>query len=221
MPPVALLLVACSKPEPVEFPNVLEPLEENRASWPAPVGGVLPETPDIVSGGDESLWWAHARGYVHAPAEDVWRYLRDPDTDVDRREVDEWEVTDDTEPGFDDSYTIHCTVNDIITVDYDLTWVHELQAGTEAAPERVVAQWSKTDGTTFIELLEGTVVLEPESAGVTRLEYVEHLKAALRDDETIAQYLSDLHASLVAVTAGEPLPDPARFRPAGTAPRPP
>jgi hypothetical protein len=203
---LALLPLACGKPDPVEFPDELAPLEENKASWPSPVDGALPETVDIVAGGDDSLYWAHARGYVLAPASEVWEHLRDPDTDVDRREVAEWEVTDDTEPRFDDSYTIHCTVNNVITVDYDLTWVHELQDGTEAAPERVVAQWSKTDGTSFIELLEGTVVLEPEGAGVTRLEYVEHLRAALRDEETIAQYLSDLHASLVAVAHGEPLP---------------
>jgi hypothetical protein len=203
---LALPLLACGKPEPVEFPSELEPLEENRASWPAAVGGELPETLDVVSGGDSSLWWAHARGYVRAPAAEVWEHLRDPDTDVDRREVDEWEVTSDTVPRFDDSYTLHCVVNDLITVEYDLTRVHELQAGKEAAPERVVAQWSKTDGTPFIALLEGTVVLEPEGDDVTRLEYVEHLEAAQRDDATIAQYLTDLHASLVAVAAGEPLP---------------
>lgn len=203
---VALSLWACARPEVVGFPSELAPLEENRAPWPVPSGGSFPEEVEVVSGGDDALWWAHARGYVDAPAAEVWRHLRDPEVDVDRREVDEWEVTADTVPRFDDSYTIHCVVHDVLTVEYDLTWVHELQEGTEDAPRRVVAQWSKTDGTAFIELLEGTVVLEPEDDGTTRLEYVEHMKAALRDDATIARYLSDLHASLVAAAAGEPLP---------------
>jgi hypothetical protein len=204
---VALTLLACGKPADIDFPSELAPLEENQAPWPSPTEETeFPETLEIVSGGDSNLWWAHARGYVQAPADEVWAHLRDPDTDVDRREVDEWEVTDGTVPRFDDSYTIHCTVHDLLTVQYDLTWVHELQAGTVDAPERVVAQWDKTDGTQFITLLAGSLVLEPEEDGVTRVEYVEHLTASLRDDETIAQYLSDLHASLVAVAHGEPLP---------------
>ena len=101
---LALPLLACGKPDPVEFPHELDPLEENEASWPAPVDGELPETVDIVAGGDDSLYWAHARGYVRAPASEVWQILRDPATDVDRREVDEWVVADDTVPRFDDSY---------------------------------------------------------------------------------------------------------------------
>ena len=200
---VALLLSGCAKPEVVEFPSELAPLEENKAPWPSSSDG---EELEIVSGGDDSLWWAHARGYVQAPAAEVWQHLRDPDADVDRREVDEWVVTPDTEPRFDDSYTIHCVVHDLITVEYDLTWVHELQAGKEVAPDRVMAHWSKTDGTAFITLLEGTLLLEPESATITRIEYVEHLEAAQRDDETIAQYLTDLHATIAALSRGEPLP---------------
>jgi hypothetical protein len=204
---VALTLWGCGKPAVVDFPSELAPLEENKAAWPSPTEDAeFPETLSVVSGGDDTLWWAHARGYVGAPADEVWQHLRDPDADVDRREVDEWEVVDGTVPRFDDSYTIRCVVHDLLTIEYDLTWVHELQEGTEAAPERVVAQWDKTDGTSFIDLLAGSLVLEPEGDEVTRLEYVEHLDAALRDDETIAQYLSDLHASIVALSHGEPLP---------------
>lgn len=204
---VALTLAGCGKPADIDFPSELGPLEENQAPWPSPgADGELPETLSIVSGGDDTLWWAHARGYVQAPADEVWQHFRDPDADVDRREVDEWSVIDGTVPRFDDSYTIHCVVHDLLTVEYDLTWVHELQAGTEGSPERVVAQWDKTDGTQFIKLLSGSLVLEPEDDGVTRVEYVEHLVASLRDDETIAQYLSDLHGSIVALAHGEALP---------------
>ncbi|MCA9493582.1 MAG: hypothetical protein KC621_26805 [Myxococcales bacterium] len=201
-------LAACGSSGTEDFPSVLAPLEENQAPWPEGTpSDPYPETLEIVSGGDAELWWAHARGFVHADAADVWAAARDADTVVDRREVDEWEVTPGTVPEFDDSLTIACTVHDVLTISYDLTWVHELQKGEEVAPERVVAQWDKTDGTPFIDTLTGSLVIEPtDRDGITRLEFVEHLKASLRDDETIASYLRDLHASLVATAHGDALP---------------
>ena len=196
-------VVACRREE-VTFPDRLSPLEENRAPWPDP--GT--EAPEVVSGGDSDLWWAHSRGYVQAAPAEVWAALADPDVVVDRREVDVWEVTDDPVPAFDRSFLIHHVVQDVITVDYDLTWVWELQEGTPAAPLRVVAQWDKTAGTPFIDQLTGTLELEavPDDPDRTAISAVDHLEAALRDDRTIVQYLEDLHASIVAASHGEPLP---------------
>lgn len=201
------LAVGCGRSGEVDFPSRLAPLEDNLAPLPGPVDGdPYPEVLEVVSGGDSDLWWAHARGFVKAPSGVVWAAAREPAVGVDRREVDEWTVEFDTVEGFDDSYTIHNTVKDILTVEYDSTWVHELQKGTEDAPERVVAQWDKTDGTTFIDLLAGSMVLTPVEAGVTQVDLIEHLRASLRDDQTIASYLRDLHADLVATAHGRPLP---------------
>lgn len=200
------LLVACSSNDAVDFPSRLAPLEDNRA--PLPTGpGDHPEILSIVSGGDADLWWAHGQGYIHAPVDSVWIHARDIEVCVDRREVEAWTSTWGTVPSFDASYTIHNTARDIITVEYDATWVHEVQALDEAdMPSRVVAQWDKTAGTPFIELLAGSVVLEAVEPNVTKVSLVEHLQAPLRDDETIATYLSDYFADLLARTHGEPLP---------------
>jgi hypothetical protein len=196
-------LVACRHEEET-FPAQLSPLEANRAEWPDP----STEEVAVASGGDSELWWAHTRGYVHAPLEEVWEGLADPDVVVDRREVDVWEVTRDPLPEFERSWLVHHVVQDVITIDYDLTWAWEVQAGTPASPTKVVARWEKTAGTPFIDVLEGTLVLEPlpEDPDVTGISAVEHLKAALRDDATIVQYLEDLHRSIVAASHGEPLP---------------
>lgn len=201
-----LLLAGCGRSGEVDFPARLAPLEDNTAPRPAPVDGdPYPEVLVVVSGGDADLWWAHARGFVQAPSGLVWEAARVPEVSVDRREVDEWTVTHDTVPEFDHSYTIHNVVRDVLTVEYDSTWVHELQKGTDEAPERVVAQWDKTDGTPFIDLLAGSMVLTPVAPGVTEVELVQHLRASLRDDETIASYLRDLYADLVATVHGDPL----------------
>jgi hypothetical protein len=197
-----LLLAAC-RPDEVSFPARLAPLEPNRAEWP----DAAEEGLAVVSGGDSDLWWAHSRGYVHAPPALVWAALADPAVVVDRREVDVWEVTPDV-LDFDRSWLTHHVVEDVLTVDYDLTWAWEVQAGTDALPERVVAQWEKTAGTPFIDVLSGSIVLEghPDDPSITALSVVEHLKASLRDDETITAYLRDLHTSVVAASHGEPLP---------------
>lgn len=202
------LLAGCSGQRDDEpLPLRLAPLEENRASFPAPADGEKhPEVLSIVSGGDSALWWAHGRGYLHAPIEDCWASLADPEVVVDRREVDEWTVSTDIAPRFDVSFLVHNLVRDVLTVEYELTWLHELQAGTPQQPLRVVGTWSKTGGTPFIELLEGSFVLEPVSEEVTAIELIEHLDAALRDDATLVSYLEDLHASVVARVHGEPLP---------------
>ncbi|HHO53748.1 MAG TPA: hypothetical protein ENK18_23470, partial [Deltaproteobacteria bacterium] len=178
-------LIACTSHGSVDFPAQLAPLEDNRA--PLPVGsGPYPESLSIVSGGDTELWWAHAQGFVHAPLEEVWVHAQEDAVCVDRREVEAWTTSEGTVPGFDASYTIHNTVRDIITVQYDTTWVHEIQDRDEAdIPVRIVAQWDKTAGTPFIDLLAGSVVLEAVEPDVTKIGLIEHLDASLRDDATI------------------------------------
>ncbi len=198
-------LAACSSNDGIDFPARLSPLEENRA--PRPKGGdPVREAFEVVSGGEDGLWWAHGRGFVQAPVGVVWLASRDIDVCVDRREVEEWTVTNDTVPEFDASYTIHNRVQDILTVEYDTTWVHEVQQGTPAQPERVVAQWDKTAGTTFIDLLAGSLELTPtDDPQVTEISMVSHLDAALRDDETIATYLRDYYDDLLDTVHGRPL----------------
>lgn len=195
---LSTLWVACSvqKVEPPE----LAPLDVNEAV--APAG----ESIAIVSGGDNELWWAHGAGHIHASTLAVWNAALDPEVGVDRREVDEWEVFPADDPKVDASYIVHQKVNDVITVEYDMWWRHEVQVGTVEDPQVVVVVWSKTDGTSFIDILEYSMVLTAVEEEVTHVELVGHLKAALRDHETVATVLSDLYNSLVAAAHGEPLP---------------
>lgn len=185
----------------------LAPLEDNRAAWPSSGDGSYPEELSVVSGGDSDLWWADARGYIRAPIASVWEAALDPEVGVDRREVDEWSVEQDPQAGLDASYVVHTTVKDVITVDFDLWWRHEVQDGTTDEPVEVVAVWSKVDGSSFIDILQGSMVLrEVRGEEVTEVELEEQLKAALRDDATLVAFLDDFFASLVAASHGEPLP---------------
>lgn len=203
-----VLSLACSGHDSNEpFPTHLAPLEDNRAKLPAPLDGdPYPERLSVVSGGNSDLWWAHGRGYLKAEASVCWQALLDPEVGVDRREVDEWSITYDVAPQFDASYVVHNVAQDVLTVAYDLTWLHELQLGSASEPEEVVGVWDKTDGTTFIDILEGSFVLRAVEPEVTEIEIIEHLKAPLRDDATLVSYLQDLHASITARIHEQPLP---------------
>ena len=208
-----LIVASCVAPEPVDFgdPALLGPLEADNLApeVPAEGGEPFPESMTLAAGEDEDAdhYWAHARGWVHADSARVWAALRELDVMVDRRAVDEWELVEDNVlPEFDFSFLIAHTVNDVFTVSYDLTWVFELQQGSVEVPEQVVARWDKTDGTPFIDLLSGSVLLRRVDSGLTEVQLMEHLRATSRDEEELERVLTDLFADLVAASHGEALP---------------
>ena len=191
-----LWLLACGSKETV-FPAGLEPLAPNAAVSPDDGS----ESVDVVLGSDESFDWANARGTIHAPLADVWVALKQPDTTVDRRAVDEWTTEFDVEPEYDVSYVVHTRVVDLVTIEYDLTW----RQG--AIDEDVIAaRWQKTDGASIIDLLEGSVVLTAVDEG-TSVEIVEHLQTPADEADRLNSFFTDLWASLVAASHGDPLPD--------------
>ncbi len=205
------VLLGCSKPidEVIPAPPLLSPLESENLAPEVPAEGddLHPEGMTSVSGQfDDGIFWAHAKANIAVDAGAVWTCFQDTDTVVDRREVDEWSAERDVEPQFDFSMTIHQTVDDVLTVEYDSLWLHEAREGTTAAPEEVVLTWQKSDGTTFVQLLSGSAVLTVAEAEVTRIELIAWLDAAARDDETLLSYLTDLTDSVTACAHGEALP---------------
>lgn len=206
-------LLGCFQPPPtVNFgdPARLGPLEQDNLAPEVPAidGEPFPEAMTLVSGHDEDeeRTWAHLRGWVRADSSQVWSALRELEVMVDRRAVDEWALVEESRhPEFDFSYVIAHTVNDVFTVSYDLTWVHELQQGSLDTPERVIARWDKTHGTGFITQLSGSVVLRRVDSGLTEIQLQEHLVAARDDPSLIEAALTDLYADVVAASHGDPL----------------
>ncbi len=202
--PFALALAACGHKDGIDFPDTLGPLEANRA--PAIAGEGFPETIVFASGKDDGTYWAHSRAYVHGSPEDVFTAMRVPAVLVDRREVDAYDVEWDTVPQFEVSLTLHQTVEDVITIEYDTTWVMERQAADASGTTQFAAQWDKTDGTSFIDLLAGSLIATTPAPGVTELQMVSWLEAALRDEKTLVSYQQDLFDDIVALVHGRPVP---------------
>ena len=206
---VIVFLAGCWGDEKTRFPEGLEPLEESTA--PAPAGTEAdphPETIEFVDGERMGFAWVHGRGFVHAPIATTWAAMREPEVCVDRRKVASWSVEHVEMPDeqYDFEYVIHNTVEDVITVEFEITWRHGAVEGTREEPELIVANYQKTWGTTFIDILRGSVVATPVDETTTEITFVEHLRASAGDGTEAQSYLRDYFDSIVAHAHGEPLP---------------
>jgi hypothetical protein len=203
--PLLTTLIACKDKEvDYAFPDGLEPLEENTAEWPADMA----EEVSYVVGESDDYHWAHARAYIHADIADVYPCLREEEVNVDRREIEEWSVTADVEEGYEFSYAIwnrtYPTLG--IQVEYTDTWRHGSTLDEDGGLALVVTSWKMTEGNDYMYLKENSVVTEIAGEGITSLDMVGHLSAALRDGETIAQYYLDFHENLIACVSGTDYP---------------
>ncbi len=204
-----LMLVGCLKDEVTPFPAGLEPLEDCTAEWPGAGTDDTPQGINVVHGQDDDWRWASGCGYFDADVATVWAALQDADVITDRREVSDWEVTESGhEPEYDVSFRVWNFVENIINVDYTIDWRQGVwEEDDDGVVQSVVARWQKTDGVAVIELLEGSIVVEATDDGGSSISVVEHLEAIGYEPEDLAQYLQDLHASIVAHAAGQDLPD--------------
>ncbi len=188
-------LTACKDKEEADVPPGLGPLEENTAVLPSN------ETVAFSSGEEDDYVYTHARGLVNVALADVAVCVADPDVGVDRRRVSEYTVTTDVDPTYEVSYDVLTTVEDIVTLTYTLTWKQgDRGDGTYGV------HWSKTDGDDLLELLEGSVLLQPVSDTSTDVGIIEHLEAALISTEDTEQFTGDFYASILACSHGEALP---------------
>jgi hypothetical protein len=205
---VALGVTGCFGDEKTSFPEGLEPFEEIDVA--APEGtetDPFPERLAFDSGSRSGFDWVEARGFVHAPIARTWEAMREPEVCVDRRAVDRWSVRNVEDAEHDFSYVIHNEVDDVISVEFDNTWRHGATTGTVEVPEEIHANFQKTWGTTFIDILRGSVIARPVDAETTELLMVEHIRAASGDgQEQGRSYLGDYFASIVAHVRGDPLP---------------
>ena len=194
---LTLLCAGCFGNEKTTFPAGLEPLEDCIAEPPASQDEPYPEDISFARG-TNPLDWVHARAFVHAPIARTWEALRDIDVCVDNGRVDQWSVTYDVEEGYDYSYRIHNVSDDIITVEFDITWRHGAVEGPLDDPDLVAIRYQKTNGTEFIDLLTGSILLHEIDEGITELEMVEHLDAAAAGTAEIEAYFNDIFGDTVA-----------------------
>ena len=203
------LLVGCNQDIKTPFPEGLEPLESNKASFPS--GSGYPQQLSCKSGTAEEeeigeYTWVHCKTYVNHPVAEVYDALQTPRVVADRRAIDEMSVAWDVEPEYDVSYKISNTVYDVITVEFDVNWRHGDVDGDEDVLEEIGTRWQKTFGSEVIELLRGSMYAYAVDDGNTALEIVFHQRSLQADEPLMMEYLNDLQADILAATDGAPLP---------------
>ena len=126
---------------------------------------------------------------------------------ADRRTSPDWTTTPLEDPMYDATYLVHHITYDIVTVEWDVTWRHGLVEGTDEAPEVVAMRWQKTDGSTLISTIDGSIVLRPTADGsATEVELAYHANATGAGLDSYMRYMQDVFDDAVAVTHGEALP---------------
>jgi hypothetical protein len=205
--PIAAFVSGCAGDTTTTFPDGLKPLGENKAAYPPPKDGdPFPESIQFQIGSTEEFDWAHARAFVHASLADTWKALRDPDVSTDRTHITSLTVERDVEPEYAFSYRIHNVVEDVVTVEFENTWRHDAAEGTVEAPEVVIGAYQKTWGSTYIDLMRGSVVARPVSSEVTELDLQEEISADFQGPQTAVDTISLYYWSVLAFVAGKPLP---------------
>ncbi len=196
----AILVAGCNK-ETV-FPPGLEPLEPNTAPAPGAAGDPFPEVLSVVTGKTNDYDWGHARAFVKATPASVWKALRDPAVVTDRHGTDKQEVTLGTEPQYAFSFQLHYTVS---IASWTESWRYGAVEGSFEDPELGMVRYQKIDGTYFIEVIEGSLMVKSveDHPDVTALELVNHMKTPQID---IPRVLNNQYSSLLAKVRGQPLP---------------
>ena len=191
------------------FPPYLEPWEDpNEAVPPAATPTEMyPEEITFLqrrwTGGAASV---HARAYVRADVSTTFDAVRTPLAGADRRESVDFTWEDDVDMRVPFSHRSHLIIPDVVTVEFELTWLSDVIEGSVEAPTMTATRWQKTWGTSAISLLEGSIVCVPVNDSVTELLIQYHLDSIGGGHETIENYLNGYYVSILALVRGEPLP---------------
>jgi hypothetical protein len=207
VPFVLAVLIACQHAETTTFPPGLAPLEPDPAPPPAATStNEYPESLDLQQGSDATSNYVHATGYVDAPIETVWTAMKNPAVVVDRHNISSYTVDWNVETGYDVSFRTDYVIDDIETVDFDLTWREGVYGGSEASPTVVSVVYQKTYGSSFVSYMAGSIELTAVNANVTELQFAQRMNATETDSNNIAAWTSEMFASIVATAHGQPLP---------------
>ncbi|MEM9193793.1 MAG: hypothetical protein AAGF12_31750 [Myxococcota bacterium] len=212
---IALLIVGCGGTRIDPFRGI-EILEDNEAPLPEPVDGdIYPEVLSVVSG-KRGFDWGHGRAFIKAPAADVWAAIEDPEVVMDRgRNNDRQSFELGVMPEWDLSYNIHYEVTGIISVEWTELWggiltiIEDCRSNGDENCDSLpwaLVKYQKVEGTTFIPLIEGTILLFETEENVTEIQLIQHLDAASSDASDIRQTFRDQYSSILARVRGEPLP---------------
>jgi hypothetical protein len=207
---MASFALGCQHDTTTAFPPGLEPLAVDTVAPPSgDAGDSYPEELSLVQGHDDggNYDYVFATGYVDASIETVWAAFKIPNVIVDRHNIDSYTVTDNVEKGYDVSFlTTYSKKAGPYNVVFDITWREGVVEGPESNPSQVSVVYEKTHGSSFVDLMKGSIELTSVTPSVTQLQFAQRMEGTSTDSGTIATWTNALFASVVAQAHGKPLP---------------
>jgi len=185
----------------------VNPLEDNTAPLPVQAGDGHPETLSVATGSNDSYIWAHGRGYVKAAPAAVWKILQDPEVVADRHAPDSHSYAIHSEPKYAFSFRMHYVAGGGFAEWWE-NWRYAAMQGTFEAPELGIIRYQKTDGTSWIKVLEGSITVRAISgeANACIFENIHHIKDPQSDAASAKKTLDAEFGSVLARLRGKPLP---------------
>jgi hypothetical protein len=197
---VGTLALGCQDDIRTQFPDGLEPLEDNRV--PAPAGGA-PLERLVTMRGTDGFKWVHGRGTLLAPPGVIWRLVKDADLLASICDTDRHTITLGVEPQYEFGFKIHYEVDELVTVAWDELWRFGTITGTPTEPALTMVRYQKVFGSDFITTLEGSVqLLATADPGQTEIQMVEHLDAFGGSADQMEAAMRRRFASLAAGAHG-------------------
>ena len=200
----ALLLAGCQDTVTTPFPPGLEPFADGDVPGELALpGGEALET----RASSDGMIRVYGRGRVLAPPGAVWAAEQNPEAMVARCNTSRYAVTPDTEPDHALSFLVHYVVDDILTVEWDDQWRGDVVDGTADAPALAMVKHQKVQGSDFIYVSEGSILLrKTDDPGATELWFVEHLRALSGSTDQVVRGMRDNYDALVALVHDQPIP---------------
>ena len=201
---VAALAAGCQDNITTEFPEGLEPLEDNDAP---PISGGAALEHLVTVRGEDGHKWVHGRGVLRATPGTIWALAKDGELMASICNTDRHAFQVGIEPQYEYGFEIHYEVDEIVTVAWDERWRYGTITGTPAEPSRAMIRYQKVFGSDFINVLEGSIqLLGRTDPAQTELQFVEHLDAFGGSADQMEASMRRRFASLAAAAHGDPAP---------------
>ncbi len=206
LPTFAVCAGACSSDVGTGFPPGLAPIEDVGTLPPAGTAAdPHPETLALDKGQDDDSNWVHAAGYVHASVKDVYAALATPDVVADRHNVTSYGSTMTVED-YEVSFRLHYKIDNIVTVEFDLTFREGRVTGSADAPTAASVVYAKTYGSNLVKMMRGSIEVTGIDDHTSELRFAQRMVATQTNEDNIAKWTESVFASVVATVHGQSLP---------------
>lgn len=127
--------------------------------------------------GTQRTIWSAAQGLVNQPIQKLYQALLNHYTIKDPKRV-ALKVYPQERPGYQDFHLIMIkALIPIFDIRWEEEWAYLISRGTSVSPEEIVISYQKTNGTSYIPHLCGSIVLNKDAASRTRVFLYEEIDA--------------------------------------------